>query len=325
MITFKKIAKASVVSLSLFGLVLVSTPAQAGFFDWFDKTPLSQEAASYRAVQKVDASLAATPTQAKNSKASGFFSKLFGVKEPVKSPVENLGPQQCGTESQIGQVVALMSELGVPLLSILAVEDVLLGGSTTVVITQNSGLTQAEVASILAILQSFGCNNSTIYMVNDLLTYQPQPAVDDCELEFQNVTIPNQTLVNNANLEFYRFKFKNIGDNDCKVSKLQFNVPHQLSSNGVVGQSRLYILNSSTPLSTAPASSGQYMQFSDVGVIIPPGVQKTFSVRGGISGASSPAHYLTTWLFNAEVYDTETNYGVNVSIPIETTTLTHSS
>ena len=49
----KKLLATSVSVLAIAGLLLMSVPAQAGFFDWFYSTPLNQEAAALRSVQKV--------------------------------------------------------------------------------------------------------------------------------------------------------------------------------------------------------------------------------------------------------------------------------
>ncbi len=88
----KKILTTSVTILAIAGMLLMASPAQAGFFDWFNNTPLSQEALSVRTVQRgttapVDQgdSVYVPPTPANTSQpvqrqsAIGlFFSSLFG-------------------------------------------------------------------------------------------------------------------------------------------------------------------------------------------------------------------------------------------------------
>jgi hypothetical protein len=44
----KKLLQTSITILAIAGMVLISTPASAGFFDWFGATPLSQEAVAIR-------------------------------------------------------------------------------------------------------------------------------------------------------------------------------------------------------------------------------------------------------------------------------------
>ena len=52
----KKILSTIFTLLAIGGMILMSTPAQAGFFDWFKSTPLNQEAAALRSVSKIDTS-----------------------------------------------------------------------------------------------------------------------------------------------------------------------------------------------------------------------------------------------------------------------------
>ena len=51
----KKLLQTSITILAIAGMVLMSTPASAGFFDWFGATPLSQEAAAVKSL-KTDSS-----------------------------------------------------------------------------------------------------------------------------------------------------------------------------------------------------------------------------------------------------------------------------
>lgn len=50
----KKLLATSISIFAIAGMMLMAHSAQAGFFDWFNKTPLNQEAAAIRTVQKVD-------------------------------------------------------------------------------------------------------------------------------------------------------------------------------------------------------------------------------------------------------------------------------
>ncbi|MFT5359800.1 MAG: hypothetical protein ACI88L_000263 [Candidatus Paceibacteria bacterium] len=54
MTIIKKILSTSITLLAIAGMVLMSTPASAGFFDWFSNTPLNQEAAAIKSFSKED-------------------------------------------------------------------------------------------------------------------------------------------------------------------------------------------------------------------------------------------------------------------------------
>ncbi len=98
--TTKRILTASITILAIGGMIFMSIPAQAGFFDWFGNTPLNQEAATIKAVsstkeasvQSVN-SLKTESTKVETEKPtalSSFFTRLFGggsSRVPQVSPI----------------------------------------------------------------------------------------------------------------------------------------------------------------------------------------------------------------------------------------------
>ncbi len=97
----KKILTTSVTILAIAGMVLMSTPAHAGFFDWFNKTPLNQGAQSIKSVEtknveyKVSGSTSKTGDvdnekieDQKESSSTSFFKTLFSRSPRKVSPVQ---------------------------------------------------------------------------------------------------------------------------------------------------------------------------------------------------------------------------------------------
>ncbi|MFT5360069.1 MAG: hypothetical protein ACI88L_000548, partial [Candidatus Paceibacteria bacterium] len=97
----KKLLTTSATVLAMSGMLLMSTPASAGFFDWFSATPLNQEAQSIKATSQNDflskevrmVDIKAVDAKAlevrKRSAFSNFFTNIFG------------GGSSCGSDQSI--------------------------------------------------------------------------------------------------------------------------------------------------------------------------------------------------------------------------------
>lgn len=95
----KRILAGTITITAIMGLIFISVPAQAGFFDWFKNTPLNQEAAAIRIIKKGDTeetsflkNLFSSTTKKKVAKES---------KSEVSKEVENTFYYNANDRSQI--------------------------------------------------------------------------------------------------------------------------------------------------------------------------------------------------------------------------------